>query len=59
MNDEKIEAVIDLASFLVWAADEKEIFGGVNAEDALKSLALLMGIPVEGLRKIAKPWLDN
>lgn len=59
MNEEKIEAVIDLASFLVWAADEKEIFGGVNAEDALKSFSLIVGLPVEGLRKIAKPWVDN
>lgn len=59
MDDEKIKVVVEVASFLVWAAEAKELYGGVHAEDALKNFSIMIGIPVEGLRKIVMPWLDK
>jgi hypothetical protein len=54
--EERNEHIIKIVSFLVFAAEAKELYGGVFAEEALESYAQIMGVPVGSLKWLAAPW---
>lgn len=48
-----VEDLIDVSSFLAWAEQEGETFGGVSAGQAFRAMYRLVDVDVIGLRKAA------
>lgn len=45
--------ILNVTLFLAWAAENRELYGGVFGEAALSSFSRIVRIPVRQLRKVA------
>jgi hypothetical protein len=54
--EERNEHIIKIVSFLAFAAEDKQLYGGVFAHEALESYAAVIGVPVGSLKWLAAPW---
>lgn len=52
-RDAYVSDFIDLSSFLAWAEDGGEMFGGVEARDAFRAMCRLLDVDVIALRRAA------
>lgn len=45
-----IGSLTALSAFVVWAAEDDALYGGIRAQEALRALARVMGVSVAALR---------
>jgi hypothetical protein len=52
-NPKVVESLATLCAFIGWAEEDDAVYGGRKADEAMKALSIVTGIPTSKIREVA------